>query len=57
MHVSESMCKMFLFMDYSKKNLNDNQFSHACDNFELLIIGGRRGRSPGWKLMLKLMTF
>lgn len=57
MHVSESMCKIFLFMDYSKKNLNDNQFSHVCDNFEILIIGGRRGRSPGWKLMLELMTF
>lgn len=23
----------------------------------ILIIGGRRGRFPGWKLMFELMTF
>lgn len=53
-----SQCaKCFFSWIIVKKNLNDNQFSHACDNFEILIIGGRRGRSPGWKLMLELMTF
>lgn len=57
MHVSESVCKMFLSVDYSKKK-NLMVINLAMHVVTLILrIGGRRGRFPGWKLMFELMTF